>query len=222
MVIEVNSNNNISKSIKQCESNVNKLLSGDDDKSINIVPISIKNGLNVDQFVSEFVNKINDSFSIEFERQENKSDNDNDNDEKKEMRSDSSNMMMIRKSKQNEQQIQQQETGNIYKINKIDWKFNFHYDYDNTGSKIHGIGNNGKSMKCDCKDDYCFCFCTISNGGMKPNSGIYTIKISINNTNNWNNIIGITSEKYDSNHEKSRHDKYYDWCRVSIPHLVLA
>ena len=73
-------------------------------------------------------------------------------------------------------------------------------------------------MKCDWKHngyDYCLCFSTISNNGMKPKSGIYNIKIKINNIDKygspWNNIIGITSEKYDNNHRELKNKKYYDW-----------
>ena len=52
---------------------------------------------------------------------------------------------------------------------------------------------------------------------MKPNSGIYNIKIKIGKIDNedpWSNIIGITTEKYDNNHEKlniSSGKKKYAW-----------
>ena len=88
---------------------------------------------------------------------------------------------------------------NGYKVNKIDWKFDFYFDFKNKRSKIHRIEKDGKTMKCDCDNDYCHCFSTISNSGMKPNSGIYNIKIKINKVSNqypWSNTIGITSEKY--------------------------
>ena len=202
---ENNSNNgdNISNRIKQTESNVNKLLL-DNDKCM--VPISIKNDLNVDTFISQFVKKLNDSFS--FQRHSN--DNDSAYDEKKENILDNSNTIGKSTNKATQQ------ASNNYKINKIDWKFNFHYDYRNQGSKIHGVENNGKTMKCDWNDyPSCHCFSSISNIGMKPNSGIYTIKIKINDVCNRtysDNIIGITSEKYDNNHETiNNNNEHYNY-----------
>ena len=69
-------------------------------------------------------------------------------------------------------------------------------------------------MKCD-ENYFCRCFGMISKNGMKPMSGIYTIKIKIDNigdsdTWSWSNIIGITSEKYDNTHEKLRKNENYD------------
>lgn len=56
-------------------------------------------------------------------------------------------MMTAAVDKDNEQASN---TGNInHKLNKNDWKFNVHHDCENKGSKIHGIKNNGKRMKCD-------------------------------------------------------------------------
>ena len=198
-----NNNNNFLNFIRETQSNVNKLLSDDGEC---VIPISIKNSLNVDTFVSQFVQKVNDSFYIEKKTQktslrhtnEKLGDACDDNDEKKEIIMD--NTKMISKEEGTQQQV-----ANIsnYKINKIDWKFNFHYDYGKRGLRTHGIGNNdqsiissiffgkdsseyGKTMKCDWKDGYkcCGCFSTISNNGMKPNSGVYNIKTKINHINN--------------------------------------
>ena len=97
-----------------------------------------------------------------------------------------------------------------------DWKFNFHDDYENKGSKIHGIRKNSKTIKCD-PNMYCRCFASISNVGMKPNSGIYNIKIKINTIENdsYGNIIGITSQKYDNSRKKANDDKDYLWYNQS-------
>ena len=110
----------------------------------------------------------------------------------------------------------------INKRNKIDWKFNFHYNYENRPSTIHGIEIHGKTMKCDHSSwlgVYCLCFSTMSNNGMKPNSGIYDIRIKINKIKNasaWNNIIGITSEQYDKKSlNQLRKNKNYDWTNDS-------
>ena len=78
-------------------------------------------------------------------------------------------------------------------------------------------------MKCDYSawfKNYCRCFSTISNNGMKPNSGTYNIKIKINkiyhNSSSVNsNVIGITAEKYDNNHEKLRKSKDHRWTKDS-------
>ena len=221
-------NYNFSNGIKQTQSNVNKLLHYDCEC---IVPISINNDLDVDTFISQFITKINDSFSIEkikttatplTETQSIVTSVDR-------IAMNYVNM----NGEEKETQHQEQKASNIDKTNKVDWRFNFHYDYRNHGSKMHGIENSGqsifssiffgkdsrhgKSVKCNWKDDYqcCRCFCTMSNNGMKPNSGIYSIKMKINKIDNrWNrgNIIGITSEKYDNNHKKiNYYANYYNW-----------
>ena len=85
------------------------------------------------------------------------------------------------------------------KCNSIQWRFDFNYDYLNTGSKVHGIENNGKRIKCN-YDGYCHCFSSICNNGMSWNSGIYSIKLRIDKIDNdlksWGNIVGITSDNF--------------------------
>ena len=51
---------------------------------------------------------------------------------------------------------------------------------------------------------------------MKPNSGIYTIKIKINKIENYfycSNIFGITSDRYDNNNDEkmNKNNKDYAW-----------
>ena len=148
--------NGIFNGIKQIQSNVNRLLYHDDEEC-DIVLISIENELNVDQFISQFVDKINDSFCIntkikstQTQEMLTQTDHDDYNDETKEMATDISNMINESKDAKNQQQASNDHDDTI---NDIDWKFNFHYDCKNRGSKIHAIENNGKTMKCDYKSN---------------------------------------------------------------------
>ena len=83
--------------------------------------------------------------------------------------------------------------------NSIKQRLDFSYDYYKRGSRIHAILKNGKNIKCNHQGQYgCYCFYCVSNVGLTPNSGIYNIKIKINNidNNSCTNIIGITSQLY--------------------------
>ena len=79
-------------------------------------------------------------------------------------------------------------------------------------SSAHGIYNNGKTILCDCdENDFwhnaCYSLYRIS-FGMKPNSGIYQIRMKIdeiNNVNRWS-AVGITIESIDD--EKLDKDYY--------------
>ena len=92
----------------------------------------------------------------------------------------------------------------------IDWKFDYFFSKDNQSDGLHGIYNNGKTIKCNHSTDNCFCFYLIS-FGMNPNCGIYTIKFKINDINNIGqpNAIGITCNKYPT--EKSSKGFYNYW-----------
>ena len=97
---------------------------------------------------------------------------------------------------------------------KILWRFDYCYDYKKRGYKMHGIENNGKTIKCNHRAFGCDCFFTISNNSkfsMTPYSGKYTIKIKMNNIDNgsWANIIGITSKNY-SKHKSGMSNSAYD------------
>ena len=72
---------------------------------------------------------------------------------------------------------------------------NFCYDFLSRGSNIHGVINDGEDVKYYCHKPKCHCF-FIHKCAMKPKSGIYTIKIKIDNVNNntYLNSIGITSQ----------------------------
>ena len=198
-----NTDINISNDMKQTKLNINKLLCNE-----SITPIKIKNTFNVDQFIYELITKINDSISIKRKIESSY------NSENKEMASGDDNMIIKAKEEQQHPHVHQKEfeqrNGENLQMNKYNWKFNFHYDFENKGSQIHGISNNGKSIKCNWRGYYfydcCCCFSSMSNIEMKPNSGIYTIKIQINKINNQSylsNIIGITSEKYDNNNNNN-------------------
>ena len=85
----------------------------------------------------------------------------------------------------------------VSKYNNIHWRFDYHYDRKNRGSKIHGIDNSRRRIKCS-HDICCYCFSSISSIGMNCNSGIYKIKLRIDKIdNNYSgNIIGITSKRF--------------------------
>ena len=86
-------------------------------------------------------------------------------------------------------------------MNKIDWKFDYVYDYLNREwTNKHGIHNNGKTLKCNI-GGYCHCFYCSYSIGMKPNSGKYSIKIKINHIgSDVTDVIGIVSQ-YSKKHE---------------------
>ena len=100
-----------------------------------------------------------------------------------------------------------------------DWKFDYFYDFLNNGATIHGIENNGKTLKCNCAaDDVCYCFFSIFSFGMKPQSGKYKIKFKINAISNdcYPNIIGIISKKINQERiqilQNNNDDRYmYEW-----------
>ena len=70
---------------------------------------------------------------------------------------------------------------------------NYFYD-TNIDPTIHGIENNGKTLKCN--NGYCHCFFSLFSFGMKPQSGKYKIKFKINEISNryFANIIGIITQ----------------------------
>ena len=84
-----------------------------------------------------------------------------------------------------------------------DWKFDyFRHSCDHyKKSSVHGIYNNGKTARCDCDVGpfgACHSLYRVSHG-MKPNSGIYDIRMKvdeINSDNCWS-AIGITTATYD-------------------------
>ena len=91
-------------------------------------------------------------------------------------------------------------------------------NWDRNSSKIHGIEKNGKCIKChrDGTGGLCFCCCVIYNFGMKPNCGIYKIKIKIDTIcggiGGLGNIIGIVSQKIDGrNWFTSAENVYIGW-----------
>ena len=60
----------------------------------------------------------------------------------------------------------------------VGWEFNYFYDWEDRGRSktLHGIYNNGKTVKCNFIHSYigCCCFYRISYG-MTPNSGTVDI-----------------------------------------------
>ena len=96
----------------------------------------------------------------------------------------------------------------------LDWKFDYFYDWKNRGKSqvkpIHGIYDNNKTVKCKCSDKHgCYCFTRIS-FGMKPNTGIYKIKMKIKYINNQShNVIGITCNKHETNNSHYGNLWYY-------------
>ena len=84
-----------------------------------------------------------------------------------------------------------------------DWKFDYfrHSCEYYEKSSVHGIYNNGKTARCDCHAillDACHSLYRVSHG-MEPNSGIYEIRMKIDEINNDNlwSAIGITTASYD-------------------------
>ena len=69
----------------------------------------------------------------------------------------------------------------LSKFLPIDWKFDYFHDYRNAGLSQHGIENNGKTLKCNCTLNSCYCFFISYSFAMKPNSGKYiTLNLKIN------------------------------------------
>ena len=61
-----------------------------------------------------------------------------------------------------------------------DWKFDYCYDYANSGSTTHAIEIDGKRLKCNSMHvHFCHCFFVSFSFGMKPQSGKYKIKFKI-------------------------------------------
>ena len=84
----------------------------------------------------------------------------------------------------------------ITKLLYEDWKFDYFETSCYSGhGDTHGIYNDSKTAKCDCldTDHSCYSFYRVS-CGMNPNSGIYDIKMRIDDIKNgkrWS-AIGIT------------------------------
>ena len=102
------------------------------------------------------------------------------------------------------------------KRNNIRWRFDFFYDSYDRQSAVHGIENNYTCIKCK-HDGSCYCFAVIKNVGMQSNSGIYQIKLKINEISNDNftygNIVGLVS---DCNFIKpSKKGNYKEWFKAS-------
>ena len=110
------------------------------------------------------------------------------------------------------QKSSQAETKGDEKINDIDWRFDFHYDRKNRGSRIHGIDKSGTSFKCYHRYTCC-CFSTIVGNGMVCNSGIYKIKLKIDKISNaWRgNMMGLTSDNFIDGSIDLAKNGTYDW-----------
>ena len=83
----------------------------------------------------------------------------------------------------------------------VKWEWDFCFDAKSRNvdkeEPVHYITNNGKTVKCD-HDYHCYCWFRISNTPMKPNSGIYDIKIKIDQiVHRFGNCIGITRNSSD-------------------------
>ena len=105
------------------------------------------------------------------------------------------------------------------KYNNIDWRFLDMYDYKNPGNykptPLHGITNDGKTVVCNyhgtCR---CFYRCSFE---MAPNSGIYTIKLKIDDIDSsYNSIIGITC-----NTDETNNSQYKDYWYCSTDFMVI-
>ena len=84
----------------------------------------------------------------------------------------------------------------ILKFLDNDWKFDYFETSCTEYKKTlydYGIFNNGKTVKCDCHVDYCCYSLYRISLGMHPNSGIYDIKMKIDeiNTKDRWSAIGI-------------------------------
>ena len=108
------------------------------------------------------------------------------------------------------------------KINDIRWRFDFHYDFYNRGSKVHGISGNGRRFECNHNDGGCLCFSSICCVGMVCNSGIYRIQFEIDKIENgdytYGNILGLTCDNFGSldlgkykDKDKYGHKNNYRW-----------
>ena len=105
----------------------------------------------------------------------------------------------------------------VSKNNDIRWRFDFHCDWKNRRSKIHGIENNRRRIKCDCYRSLCYCFSSISRVGMVCNSGIYKIKLKIDKIENdgYSNILGITTGNFSNVSTNLGKDGKYYWTEGS-------
>ena len=105
----------------------------------------------------------------------------------------------------------------VVKFLTDDWKFDYCYDYKRKLNTIHGIENNGKTLKCSFGCHYlhnCFCFYSIFSFGMKSKSGKHKIKFKINEfaNNNCLNMIGIVSQKFKTEINRMDNNKDdYEW-----------
>ena len=91
----------------------------------------------------------------------------------------------------------------------VKWEWDFRFD-SNLGHDADGeesfqyITNNGKTVQCD--GGVCYCWFRITNTPMKPNSGIYDIKIKIDElVNPFGNCIGITVNGSDKLYKGCQH-----------------
>ena len=94
------------------------------------------------------------------------------------------------------------------------WYFDYCYDYKNKGKKMHNIENNGKTLKCNCRNIYnCWCFYSTFSCNMKPQSGKHKIKFKINKiyNHNYGNIIGIISNNFKINENIMKKDNNFKW-----------
>ena len=99
----------------------------------------------------------------------------------------------------------------------VDWKFDYFYDYFKRGasSELHGIYDDGKTLKCKYDSGYsgCGCFARVS-VGMVPNSGVHTIKFKIDTIESQfiGNAIGITCNNHETNNSKYKYggDLWYN------------
>ena len=101
----------------------------------------------------------------------------------------------------------------IVKFLVVNWNFDYTYLPKDSQSS-HGIFDNGKTITCDNKNRgyCCYCFYRIS-FGMVPNSGIYSIKIKVDNFLSNNvylcNAIGITCNTHPTNNSKVSSGDYW-------------
>ena len=189
------------------DNNNNNQLSNFKNGNIDLETIVFKNCNDYQDMIKSIPNIVENVLSTKFsfERMKQKN-NDNDHDDDDE--------------KQKDIRIQTRDpmkyNVNQYKINNISWKFDYFYDSGKRGLKVHGISKDGQTIKCyhSHKNIACYCFYCINNIEMKPNSGIYHLKIKIDKIdNNYLNIIGITSDKHNdkNNIKMKKYNKYNDY-----------
>ena len=126
-------------------------------------------------------------------------------------------------SKKTATAAEEEKTGDVFgsKMNDIRWRFDFHYDKRNRGSKVHGIDENGRHFQCNHDDGYCSCFSTIIGTGMVYNSGIYKIKFKIDkiyNAYGYGNILGLTSDNFGSI-DLDKYNGDYKWYQYSFKYI---